>query len=48
MAIGQEIYQKGGHPTGNPTNGGMNEDENGPTDAVDADYTVHDEDKRKK
>ncbi len=47
MAIGQEIYQKGGNPSGNPAQGGTNEEENGPTDAVDADYTVHDEDKGK-
>ncbi len=47
MAIGQEIYQKGGNPSGNPTQGGSNEENTGPTDAVDADYTVHDEDKGK-
>lgn len=49
MKIGQEIYQKGGQaPGANPGNmGGQNETNTESTDAMDADYTVHD-DKDKK
>ena len=48
MTIGQEIYQKGGNSPAQESPGGTHETHEQPTDAVDADYTVHDEDKDKK
>ncbi len=50
MKIGQEIYQKTGSPPNEQPNGGNDdrEETSSPDDAVDAEYNVHDDDKKKK